>query len=273
MSENLSFAEFALKDITKGNIGKDLTPNDYETILTERHKIDIKNKNALGEIHIKNHGNFIWIFLKQGTAKPRSEKVYNIETSGFEENPRQKEQVELNKQSYLVIHKKSDKCFVSNLKKTDYFAECLSNILSKEIDLTPALKSIEEVNEQLKTLEEVTFVVQNNLFSDNNKPIKMFDEGLSYFGIGRPDELHIKAKFTNNSRIKSARDFFRKLAENPSISYVSCTCKDAKQLQHIINIDGICRKLTIRVTRNESGLYDDETIINLFSEEFKKCYG
>ena len=57
-------------------MGKNLTPNDHETILQEEYKIDIKNKNSLEEIRIKAHEDFIWIFLKQGTAKPRSEEVY-----------------------------------------------------------------------------------------------------------------------------------------------------------------------------------------------------
>ena len=273
MSENLSFTEFSLKDISVGDMGKNLTPNDYETILQEEYKIDIKNKNSLEEIRIKAHEDFIWIFLKQGTAKPRSEEVYNLDTSGYEENPRRKEQVELNKQSYLVIHRKSNRCFVSNLKKADHFADHLSLILSKEIGLTPAFKSIEEISENLKTLEEVTFVVQNNLFSDNNKPVELFEEGLSYLGIDRPDELHIKAKFINSSKIKSVRTLYKKLFGNPSFSYISCTCKDAKQLPYILNLDGICRKISIRTERNESGLYNDAAIINLFSEEFKKCYG
>lgn len=67
-------------------MGKNLTPNDHETILQEEYKIDIKNKNSLEEIRIKAHEDFIWIFLKQGTAKPRSEEVYNLDTSGYEEN-------------------------------------------------------------------------------------------------------------------------------------------------------------------------------------------
>lgn len=254
-------------------MGKGLTPNDYETILQEKYKIDIKNENSLEEIRIEAHEDFIWIFLRQGTAKPRSEEVYNLTTYGYEENPRRKEQVELNKQSYLVIHRKSNRCFVSNLKKADHFAERLGLILSKEIGLTPAFKSFEEVNEKLKTLEEVTFVVHKNLFSENNKPVKMFEDGLAYLGIDRPDELHIKAKFSNNSNIKSARNLFKNLFKNPSFSNISCTCKDAKQLSYILNLDGICRKISIRTERNESGLYNDDTIVNLFSEEFKKCYG
>lgn len=273
MSENLTFTEFIVQDLSKGEMGKSLNSDDYGTILSNKEKIRIKKENFLEEIRIADYEDFIWIFLKQGTAKPRAKKVFNMTIADFEDNPRRKEQVELNKQSYLVIHKNSNRCFLSNLKKLDYFEEQLTLILSKRIGLTPLFKSLDEVTNQLKTLEEVTFVIQNDLFSSNDESINLFGNGLSCLGLDKPDELHIRAKFENNSNIASIINFFNKIKNIPSASNISCTCKDAKKLAYILNIDGTCRRIVIRSDRNEDGLYNDDVIVRRFFEEFKKCYG
>lgn len=273
MSENLTFTEFIILDISKGDIGENLNSDDHKTILSQSEEIIVRKETFPEETRVRDCDEFIWIFLKQGRAKPRTETVFNIKTSGVEANPRREEQVELNKQTYLVIHKKSNRCFISNLRKLDYFAGRLGSILSKKIGFTPVIKSIDEVTKSLKILEEVTFVVQNDLFAAEDKTINLFGKGFSYLGLDKPDELHIRARFTNNSNIASVRQFFKKITNNPSFSSISCTCKDAEKIEHILNIDGACRRILVQTDRDENGLYNDDIIVSTFAKEFQKCYG
>ena len=271
MADNLTFTEFMIHDISKGDIGENLTKKDYENILLKKNRINIKKDNFLEETRIEEFDEFIWVFLKQGRAKPRAANVYNVATTKYEENPRSKEQVELNKQSYLIIHKNSNKCFISNLKKQEHFEEYLSSILSKKIGLSPVFKSIDEISKNLKALEEVNFVIKRDLFSSNNKSVNLFESGFEWLGLDRPDEFHIKARFSNNSNIASAFNFIKEIVKIPSATSISCTCTDAKKISYILNIDGACRKIVIPIKRSDDGLYNDEKLVKLFAEEFKKC--
>ena len=124
MPDNITFSEYLLKDISNGDIGINLNKDDYlkiESYKKDQKILKKKESDSFLDFRIKTHGNFIWMFLNQGNSKPRSENVFNKKSKLFEENPRSKDQIELNKQSFLAIHKLSATCFISNSNKKRLF--------------------------------------------------------------------------------------------------------------------------------------------------------
>lgn len=275
MPDNITFSEYLLKDISNGDIGINLNKDDYlkiESYKKDQKILKKKESDSFLDFRIKTHGNFIWMFLNQGNSKPRSENVFNKKSKLFEENPRSKDQIELNKQSFLAIHKLSATCFISNSNKKDYFEKYIQQILSKKVGFAPVFTKIEDIANSLRTVEDICFSIPNSLFSEQ-EPVQLFGTWIETLGLGAAEEYRIYAKFASSSKIQAVINFLEKFGNSASIKYVTCTCKDSKKLDCVLNTDGISRKMSFPIIKDENGFIEEEYLMLSFEKEFKKCYG
>lgn len=273
-TKTIAFSEFYLKDISHGEIGDKLTSADFDELQSaykkgEKYSVE---KWLLKDIQIEIHEDFIWFILKQGKATPHSPEVFNNQLGEYEKNPREKHQIEPNKQTFLAVRKGDGLCFISNLNKRDDYLEYISKLLSKKVGFSPVFKSIEEIEKTLKILDEVHLRVNDGLFVESNDVTKVSQALFRNVGI-IPDEIQITAKFLRRNIPAKFSHFFNRFIGNTAISFFSCTCKDEKNMEYVLNSKEFIKRISITVDQDGDGFNNITSVINQFSIEFKKCCG
>lgn len=273
-TKTIAFSEFYLKDISLGEIGDKLTSADFDELQSaykkgEKYSVE---KGLLKDIQIEMHEDFIWLILKQGKATPHSPEVFNNQLCEYEKNPREKHQIEPNKQTFLAVRKGDGLCFISNLSKRDDYSEYISKLLSKKIGFCPVFKSIEEIENILKRLDEVHLRVNGGLFAETNDVTRVSQALFHNVGIV-PDVIQITAKFSRRNMPPKFTQFFNHFKGDAAVSFFSCTCKDGKNLEYVLNSEEFIKKISITVDQDGDGFSNIDSVIHQFSIEFKKCCG
>ena len=97
-------------------------------------------------------------------------------------------------------------CFISNLSKRDDYSEYISKLLSKKIGFCPVFKSIEEIENILKRLDEVHLRVNGGLFAETNDVTRVSQALFHNVGIV-PDVIQITAKFSRRICLQNLLNF------------------------------------------------------------------
>lgn len=207
-----------------------------------------------------------WIYCKYGKAFPYSPEVINSSTDFIEENPRTKEQAELNGQLFACYIESKNTLYISNMQKLSFLDSYFKSILAKEISLKKILISADEFLEKIKSVKSIKFAVRDNLFSNVDGSLSISPEHKDIYGLGVPDYYEIKSTFYNRRTITEAfKDFFKKMAgwqKTGEAQELICVGIDDKGVENTYNSNEFVRKIKTlsNSDKDEYGFYNKEAV-------------
>jgi hypothetical protein len=249
---NLTFSAFQL-------IVDENDPNIGEFLEYKEEQYDT-NDNIYRVTTQKIDNKYYWIYMEYGGELPYGEKVYDKEKSEILNNPRTKNQAELNKQLFCLYDFDLNTFYISDGRKKGFLEEYFKYKLSKDIVIKRFFKSPQEFIDYVKTIESISFTSKNNLFSINND---IFGDPKDIFGLGQPENFKMDIayngrKITENFKTK----FFNLLSkkDNSEIQSLVCIGKDDNKIEAIFDISSFTQTVPLTLKKDELGRYDQNTV-------------
>jgi|SRR3989339_1229258 len=245
---NLTFSAFQLIIDKK-------VPNIGEFLEYKEEQYDT-NDNIYRITTQKIDNTYYWIYMEYGGELPYGEKVYDKEKSEILNNPRTKNQAELNKQLFCLYDFYLNIFYISDGRKKGFLEEYLKHKLSKDTVIKRFFKSPQEFVDYVKTIESISFTSKHNLFSINND---IFGDPKDIFGLGQPENFKMDIayngrKVTENFKTK----FFNLLSkkDNSEIQSLVCIGKDDNKMEAIFDISSFTQTVPLSLKKDELGKYE-----------------
>ncbi len=219
--------------------------------------------------------NSFWLYAKYGKSLPYSETVYNTDTQEEDKNPRNKNQVEPDKQVFALYLSNKRTLFLSSSKKKKFLESYLKSKLEKDVTIKAFFKSADEFLEKMKTIDKVKFVAKTDLFNIDGDIMKIFPAPKDLYGLGMPEKFSLEADFCHAKTTKDFTNIFKKMVGWKNAAQADsllCIGKDDEGFEAIFNIDSFIQKVVVPEKKDPQGLYDPESVLNtLISklEEYK----
>lgn len=249
---NLTFSAFQL--IVDEKVPKIIDFDEYKD-----EQYDTKD-NIYRATTEKIENKFYWMYMEYGGELPYGEKVYDKEKSAILDNPRTKNQAELNKQFFCLYDFEQHTFYISDGRKKGFLEEYLKYKLSKYIAIKRFFKSPEEFIEYVKTIESISFTSKKNLFSINND---IFGGPNDIFGLGQPENLRMDISYNgrNVTEIFKTKFFeFISRKESSEIQSLVCIGKDDNKVEAIFDISSFTQTVPLSIKKDDFGKYDENIV-------------
>jgi len=249
---NLVFSAFQL-------IIDEHAPNIGKFVEYKEEQYDTKD-NTYRVTTQKIDDKYYWIYMEYGGELPYGEKVYDKMTSKILNNPRTKNQAELNKQLFCLYDFRLDTFYISDGRKKGFLEEYLKHKLSQDIVIKRFFKSPQEFIDYVQTIESISFTSKNNLFSINND---MFGDPKDIFGLGQPENFKMDISY-NGRRIteKFKTSFFNLLSKKDMSEIQSLVCigKDDNKMEAVFDISSFTQTIPLSLKKDELGRYEQNIV-------------
>lgn len=201
--------------------------------------------------------NFMTITLNHGRPFPYKEKVYNIDKEIEEKNPRSNAQIEP-KTDYCMIDFEKSYLWLSNFKNKKIFLEFIMTTLK---DYTFCLKDVYKEAEFLnaiKSLNELKFSAEPELFSDEDLSKSMIE---NIYGYGA-EKLSLSFKYNSEEKIsdriiEKIKGIFKK---RESFKNVVISGKDENNLGILFNSSNFSRKIDFNSDVDEGEVFISQEV-------------
>ncbi|MCE3255736.1 MAG: hypothetical protein K0R25_1230 [Rickettsiaceae bacterium] len=239
--------------------------NDIDTLtfdLGDGKKETLQIKKTVKKYH-KNR--FVSLYFNIGNKFPYSDKVID-ENLNECDNPRPAEQIEPDKQQFVLIDTKTSRIYISDQRAKNDFINWLKKKIEKEI----ALKSIvneRDFIEKIKSVREISFSVVPDILNSSDQDILSHNLVRDIFGFGAA-KAKLQLNYGNigiNDKIKNKIEgILKKRREFKDLVVVGRTDED---LETTFKISEVASKIIVDVIEGDKKLLDPEMV---FSSLIKK---
>ena len=249
---------------------KKIAINQLSIIKLGKGKIftDEQNHKAMRYHVHKNNEDFLWVEFRRGVGSPRPESVVNTKTEVEEDNPLNKNHVEMNQQMFVMLNIKNYKLYISDLNMKRLVIDWFSDKLGQEVIIRNVLNTADFLK-GLNTLKKIRFAEDTNLLND-----KLFEnslhgitdkENIYKFG-GNIKQIELTLKFDNCEIDKNLLEEIKKLLgkkyipdESNNLVIVGTTDKN---FERIFNAKGVVDKIKFDSNVNDRGFWEVDDVFN-----------
>lgn len=256
---------FSIWRLLKENINSGLRwgyPNkeDFPEELDENED----SPKGIDHILVRREGDGVFFAIESGSAEPRDDFVIDINSKVKRENPRKETEIELLKQLFVYYDFKTNLLYLSDIRFKKHFEHIIHKITGNNYILKGMYKGKDTFLDIIKTVEEIKFSTQNNLFStDSKKKTALVDL------TGVTDDIDLTLDIKANSHRFRPIELIKGLMEEEdryALSGLLIRGKDEKGFECIYNQENFIMKIDISAEKN-SGKFDAEDVkVNLQRE-------
>ena len=220
-------------------------------------------------IHKENINNeYFWFYVKYGDRFPHSPTVFNYKNKQEENNPRTNDQIETNKQFFLLYSTKNTTLYLSQANKKTMFEKYLNGKLKQNVTIKTFFKSVEDFIKQVRSIQKVKFVAKNDLFNKDifnrySEIMKLFPNPIDMYGLGMPESFSLEANFKNKHPTDDFVSLLKKMVgwkNSHNANSLVCIGLDDKNFETIFNADSFMQKIPVLVNINDEGMYEPESV-------------
>lgn len=200
----------------------------------------------------------VWIEFQYGTSYPRPDQVIDKQKRMKVDNPRSDQQVEPTKQLFCLYVENHGNLYVSDSRKKGFLEQFLNRLHDKKnFIIKRVIVDPEEFLSKLKTVDRMIIAAKTDLITQTSY---LFRPTQDIFGYGAPERYEIKADYRINMNDivrKKFQEFYEE-AKTGRVSKFICVGKDDQGIETIFNADNLTSKISIDVTRQQTGLINEE---------------
>jgi len=241
--------------------------NDF---LEYEEKKYTKDNNVYKITTKKIEDSFYWIYIEYGTFLPYSEEVYDKNSSEIINNPRNKNQTELNHQLFCCYDAKENVFYISNSQKKSFVELYLQSELKKSCIIKRFFKNKEDFINQIKSISQISFTSKKNLFSINND---IFSDDNDVFGLGQPEDFKIQIDYSNKKITEKFKNYFNEILSfntDNKIDSLVCIGKDDKNIESIFDIKSFTQTRKINIKKDEFGRFNQDNVLDELLKQINK---
>lgn len=241
----------------------DTVPN--EKILQDLHKISIKKYEYRNKVHIieteyNEDKKYYWAYFNGNNSNKFNSEVYNIEKDDVEINPRNKSQLELVEQFFIIYTIHDNTLYVSNNDKKCIIQSYLKDSINQDVRIKSEFTDIDKFLNSIDAIKSLRFSTKNTLFNTNES---IYNSLNTILGTEMPDSFEIKSKYNNRKLNDSIKNMLKKLnrdcKENKLETLVLTGCDDS-YVEKIYSLNTYIKAIDIEVDRDENGMYDSDGV-------------
>lgn len=130
---------------------------------------DLDSPKGMDHVLVRREENGVFFAIESGSAEPRDDFVIDINSKEKRENPRKETEIELLKQLFVYFDFKTNLLYLSDIRYRKHFVQIIHEITGNNYILKGIYKEKDTFLDIIKTVEEIKFVTQNDLFSADSK--------------------------------------------------------------------------------------------------------
>ena len=214
---------------------------------------DLDSPKGMEHVLVRREENGVFFAIESGSAEPRDDFVIDINSKEKRENPRKETEIELLKQLFVYFDFKTNLLYLSDIRYRKHFEQIIHEITGNDYILKGIYKEKDTFLDIIKTVEEIKFVTQNDLFSADSKK-KTALEDLT----GVTDDIDLTLDIKTNSHRFRPLKLLKELMEEEdryALSGLLIRGKDEKGFECIYNQEKFIRKINISAEKI-SGKFD-----------------
>ena len=208
------------------------------------------------EVSVEKDSDYIWFFFDYGKAYPRDDKLTNIETGDKKDNPRETSEAELLDQLFCLYYYSKKILYLSNLNKKGLIKTVLKKKAKRNYSIENFYKTKEQFVEIIKSVEEISFSEERNLFNHDSKERKALRD---LTGTNTPEDFKITAKYSTN-KIKSFLTRLFNAKSRDSLKNLFIRGIDEDNFSIIFNNDSFIKKFLIKLNKDKNGKFNPELV-------------
>lgn len=207
---------------------------------------------------------FLWFYVQHENALLYGDTVLDGAADKELENTRPPTQVELKHQLFACYDIQEQIFYLSDYTKKGFMQHYIGNLLQKETLIKNIYSSLEEFEENIKTLESVSFVQLASIY--NMCPDSMFQKQSDLLGFGVPDKLKMQAFYGCNvdRTIKARMHRFKKMHESGNFEHIVLVGKDDKEIEQSYDFSTILESLEVDAIKDQAGRYNNAEVRDAF---------
>lgn len=207
---------------------------------------------------------YVSIYIEEGDIMPRPEVVYDTLSKAEKENPRSKNEIERNTQTFILIDIETQRIFLSDFRKRKTIGEWIS----EKIDQPVIVKNIIDKSEFLNNINGINTIYLSavpNLFSSAGILSQELAQDHHNYGVGIK-HIGVKIKFEENSLPDKLKNFVTNLfqqQENESIQKLEISGRYSDdRFERVFNTDGIIDKIELDINPRDDGLFEPQIVFD-----------
>lgn len=246
--------------------------SDFDSIPTEEvdPQVIYKDKPKEETLSVKRvHKNitdnrFISIYILSGDKYPYSQKVVD-HSLAERDNPRSPDEIELNKQLFVLIDTLTMRMYISDQRTRNSFCSWLTSKISSEVNVKAIFNEADFLN-KLKSIDKLSFTLTPNLFNGSSDSLAMhINQDIHGYGAQRA-RLEL---FYGNSRITDP--IVSKISALMSRKYdfdeITVVGRGDGEMESVLNLNEITNTIIIDVPEDQ-----ESKLIN-YEEVFARLIG
>ena len=213
---------------------------------------------------------FISLYFEEGDTLPRPEVVYNVNNKKEENNPRHENQIERDTQTFVLIEEKTQKIYLSNLKKKKAVEDWLTTKLNKSVIIKNIIDQ-ERFIDEIEQLNSIWLSASPNLFSSTGMLGEELDRDIHNFGI-HIKSLGVSVKFGANDFPEKAKRKIKQLLfqnEKSPLEKLEISGRVDDKFERVFNMNSIVDRIEIEVSAEETGLFDENRVFTKLISEIQ----
>ncbi len=246
--------------------------NDEDTEIEEVTRRKSKEKEIvsikkIGKGTIDNR--FITICFSSGDKYPYSDKIINSDLEE-QENPRTPEELELDKQLFVLIDSKTQRIFISNLKKKLYLKDWLKDKINKDIVIKAIIQE-EQFIDKIESIDKISFSITPSLFNSGNRGLLSEELVKDIFGFDA-EKACIELSYKNRRKSKKIIDKLNFLKKHKNeFDEITIIGRGDDNFESIFNMNEVITKVVIKVRiDNKSKLFDEQEVFQSLIDKIKE---
>lgn len=247
---NFNIHQLLIKSSESATVYNAPKKNDFKDI---EKSYSISIDDTFYDISTNIQDEYFWISADYGNTMPHRKTVVNVKDKTEKDNSRSEDEAELDRQIFFLYHFDSEYLYLSDIRKRNLFIDFFMNQFNREISIQSYYKTIEEIIKILKEVNEISFVCEKNLFSDNGDMGSALED---LTGSSSPYRFSLQTRYSKNFL---PIDFMMKLSKeynNCRLKYLTICGKDENNADMIYNPDKFREKISITLTKNDEGIFD-----------------
>ncbi len=211
--------------------------------------------------------NIFWLYARFGKTNPYSNEIINRDTRETGENPKQKNQIELNKQLFCAYVMKDNILYISDFRKQNFLSSYLKQRFNQEFLIKKYFIEPKEFTDTITSIGKISFTSKQNIFTGD-----IFTEIEDTLGYGSTECFTFEAKINKASIFDSVKclnllENLKRRRDNQQIEKMICIGKNDEGVESIFNLDNYLKKIDLNLEQDENGRYDSQKIKNAFLQK------
>jgi len=204
---------------------------------------------------------YLWICMRHGAPIPRNPELLdtNVPKANIK-NERTTQQIELNRQIFILFDKTTECAYISNLKKMDFIKNSISKELQNKVLLKRAINPGDKNLMEISTLKRVRFTDRNKIMRREFPDIKQrigtmvgLDAEFIVELILKPRKRKILSKTQGFSNF-----FANSIDGNEELIVIG---KDDRGIEVLYNDETFTKKYIISSPKDENGFYESDKLL------------